>query len=234
MMETLNNDSVTSEKERESNMVEEKKRAQEVLHRLKDAYPDAPPTYLHYSNPFEMLIATILSARVTDAGVNKVTPILFSMYPDPVKMASATQDNLAQIIRPCGAYNRKASYINESARMIVDVFGGKVPNTLEKLVTFPGVSRKTANVVLQTVYGIAEGVIVDTHIMRVTVRLGFSQYDKKPDKIEKDLMQLIPKDRWIDYARLVGAHGRQTCKASHPKCSTCNVNNLCPSSESED
>jgi len=212
-------------------MNEEEKRAQEVLHRLNNAYPDAPPTYLHFSNPFEMVIATILSARATDAGVNKVTPILFGKYPNPAKMAEGDVEDLAQIIRSCGAYNRKASYIKDTARMLTENFGGKVPKSLEELVTFPGVSRKTANVVLQTVYGIAEGVVVDTHIMRVTVRLGFSQHDKKPDKIEKDLMQLLPKAKWIDYARLIGAHSRQTCKASHPKCSTCPVNNLCPSSE---
>jgi endonuclease-3 len=214
-------------------MAEEKKRAQEILRRLGKAYPEAPSTYLHHSNGFEMLIATILSARATDAGVNKVTPVLFGKYSNPSKMASADLDNIAQIVRPCGAYNRKASYIKETARLIVENFEGKVPSTLDALVTFPGVSRKTANVVLQTVYGLTEGVIVDTHIMRVTVRLGFSQHDKKPDKIEKDLMELLPKTNWIDYAKLIGAHGRQICKASHPQCSTCPINMLCPSSELE-
>jgi endonuclease-3 len=213
------------------NMGEEEKRAQEILRKLNNAYPDAPQTYLHFRNPFEMVIATILSARATDAGVNKVTPILFGKYPNPVKMARANEEDLAQIIRSCGAYNRKASYIKGTAKMITDVFGGEIPKVLDKIITFPGVSRKTANVVLQTVYGIAEGVIVDTHIMRVTVRLGFSKHDKKPDKIEEDLMELLPKSKWIDYARLIGAHGRQTCKAAHPKCSACPVNNLCPSSD---
>jgi endonuclease-3 len=215
------------------NMNEEEKRAQEVLRKLKNAYPDAPSTYLHFNNPFEMVIATILSARATDTGVNKVTPVLFGKYPDPEKLGEGNIEDIAQIIRSCGAYNRKAAYIRETARLITENFGGKVPRTLDELVTFPGVSRKTANVVLQTVYGLAEGVIVDTHIMRVTVKLGFSQHDKKPDKIEKDLMELLPKVKWIDYARLIGAHGRQTCKAAHPKCSTCAVNNLCPSSEFE-
>jgi endonuclease-3 len=214
-------------------MKEEEKRAQEILRRLGIAYPDAPSTYLHFSNPFEMVVATILSARATDVGVNKVTPVLFGKYANPAKMADANVEDLAQIIRSCGAYNRKAAYIKDTASMITKSFEGKIPKTLEELVTFPGVSRKTANVVLQTAYGIAEGIIVDTHIMRVTVRLGFSQHDKKPDKIEKDLMQLIPKAKWIDYARLIGAHGRQTCKASHPRCSTCPINNLCPSSELE-
>ncbi len=214
-------------------MNEEETRAKEVLRKLKMTYPDAPPTYLHFSNPFEMLVSTILSARATDAGVNKVTPVLFGKYPSPAKMARGDVKDLAQIIRPCGAYNRKAAYIKDTSRMVAEEFRGQVPKTLEELITFPGVSRKTANVVLQTVYGIAEGIIVDTHIMRVTVRLQFSQHDKKPDKIEKDLMQLLPKDKWIDYARFIGAHGRQTCKATHPKCSACSINSLCPSSELE-
>ncbi len=214
-------------------MNEEEMRAKEVLRRLKMAYPDAPPTYLHYSNPFEMLIATILSARATDVGVNKVTPVLFGKYPNPIMMARGKVEDLAQIIRSCGAYNRKAAYIKETSRIIAEEFGGRVPETLEELITLQGVSRKTANVVLQAVYGVAEGIIVDTHIMRVTVRLRFSQHDKKPDKIEKDLMQLLPKNNWIDYARFIGAHGRQTCKAAHPKCSTCSINSLCPSSELE-
>jgi endonuclease-3 len=215
-------------------MTEEEKRAQEVLRRLNKAYPDAPSTYLHYNNPFEMLIATILSARATDAGVNKVTPILFSKYPDSAKMAKAKQEDLAQIVRPCGAYNRKASYIKETARIITENFGGEVPSTIGELVTFPGVSRKTANVVLQTLYGKTEGIIVDTHIMRVTFRLGFSQHDKIPEKIEDDLMHLLPMSKWMDYARLIGTHGRQLCRPTHPKCSACPINQLCPSSELED
>lgn len=212
-------------------MTEDERRAQEVLRRLSNAYPDAPSTYLRFSNPFEILIATILSARATDAGVNKVTPILFRKYSDPAKLAKADQDDLAQIIRACGAYNRKASYIKETARILTESFGGKVPSTINELTMFPGVSRKTANVVLQVAFGQAEGVVVDTHIMRVSVRLGFSQHNKKPDKIEKDLMQLLPRGRWIDYARLIGAHGRQTCKSARPRCSICPVKGLCPSAE---
>lgn len=214
-------------------MSEEKKRALEILRKLEKHYSDAPPTYLNYNNPFEMVIATILSARATDAGVNKVTPELFAKYPTPKALANSSIDEVATIIRPCGAYNKKASYIRETARMLSEDYNGVVPSTMEELVKFSGVSRKTANVVLQVVFKQAEGIIVDTHIMRVTVRLGLSEHDKKPDKIEKDLMQLLPKDRWIDYARLVGAHGRQTCKAHHPKCSVCSINKLCPSSDLE-
>ncbi len=181
-----------------------------------------------------MVIATILSARATDAGVNKVTPVLFGKYPTPKKLAQSAIDDVAEIIRPCGAYNKKTSYIRETARMIAEDYKGKVPDTMEELVKFPGVSRKTANVVLQVVLGKAEGIVVDTHIMRVSVRLGLSEHDKKPDKIERDLMQLLPKEKWIDYARLIGTHGRQTCKSKNPKCSICPINNLCPSSELSD
>ncbi len=212
-------------------MSEERKRALEILRRLAKEYPDAPPTYLMFSSPFEMVIATILSARATDAGVNKATPELFGRYPDAESLANADIDSVAKIIRSCGTYNRKSAYIKATATMLVKDFGGEVPKTLDELIRLPGVNRKTANVVLQVVFGQAEGVVVDTHVMRVSVRLGFSLHDKKPDKIEKDLMQLLPKNRWIDYARLIGTHGRLTCKSARPRCSTCPINNLCPSAE---
>ena len=212
-------------------MSEEKKRALEVLRKLNKTYPDAPPTYLDYNNPFEMIISTILSARATDAGVNKVTPVLFGKYPSPEKLAEASVDDVAMIVRKIGAYNRKAAYITKTSRMILDNFGGEVPKTIEEIITFPGASRKTANVVLQTAFDIAEGVIMDTHIMRVSLRLGFTEHEKKPEKTEKDVMQLLPKDKWISYARFIGTHGRRTCKSRNPMCSTCSINNLCPSSE---
>ncbi len=212
-------------------MSEEEKRALEVLRKLIETYPDAPTTYLNFNNPFEMIIATILSARATDAGVNKVTPLLFGKYPSPKKLAEANVDDIAMIVRPLGAYNRKAEYITKTSRMIIENFGGEVPNSLEEIITFPGASRKTANVILQVVFGITEGVVMDTHIMRVSVRLGFSPQDKKPEKIERDIMQLFPKDKWISYVRFISAHGRQTCKSRNPMCSTCSINNLCPSSE---
>ena len=214
-------------------MSEEKKRALEILRKLEKNYPDAPPSYLKFNNPFEMVIATILSARTTDTGVNKITPELFGKYPTPIKLANSEVNDVAMIIRPCGAYNKKTSYIRETARMIAEEYNGSVPDKMEELVKLPGVSRKTANVVLQVVFRQAEGIVVDTHIMRVTVRLGFSEHDKKPDKIEKDLMQLLPKEKWIDYARLVGTHGRQICKSQNPKCSICPISMLCPSSELE-
>jgi endonuclease III len=214
-------------------MSNEEKRALEVLRKLIKAYPDAPKSYLNFKNPFEMTIATILSARSTDAGVNKVTPILFSKYPTPKKLADADINEVAMIIKPTGAYNRKAEYITKTARMILDDFGGEVPKTIEELVTFPGVSRKTANVVTQVAFDIAEGVVMDTHIMRVSLKLGFTEHEKKPEKTEKDVMQLLPKNKWISYARFIGTHGRRTCKSRKPMCSDCAVNNLCPSSELE-
>ena len=214
-------------------MSNEGKRALEVLRKLIKAYPDAPSSYLDFKNPFEMTIATILSARATDAGVNKVTPELFRKYPTPKKLAEADINEVAMIIRPTGAYNRKAEYITKTARMIREDFGGEVPKTIEELVTFPAVSRKTANVVTQVAFDIAEGVVMDTHIMRVSLKLGFTEYEKKPEKTEKDIMQLLPKNKWISYGRFIGTHGRRTCKSRKPMCSICAVNNLCPSSELE-
>jgi endonuclease-3 len=207
------------------------KTAVKVVKTLDKTYPDAPTTYLNYQNPFEMLIATILSARATDAGVNKISPVLFDRYPTPEKMAKANLEEIGQIIRPLGAFNKKAGYITGTSRLLVERFGSKVPNTMEELISFPGVSRKTANVILSVVFRLSEGVVVDTHVMRVTVRLGLSEHDKKPQKIEKDLMELLPKNLWNDYARLIGAHGRRTCKSRKPNCSECSLNKLCPSAE---
>ena len=206
-------------------------KAVEIVKILDKTYPDAPRTYLNYENPFEMLIATILSARATDAGVNKIAPILFKKYPTPEKMSKANLDEIGQIIRPLGAYNKKAGYITETSRQLVEKFDSKVPKTMEDLISFPGVSRKTGNVVLSVVFGLSEGVVVDTHVMRVTLRLGLSEHDKNAQKIEKDLIELLPKNLWNDYAKLIGTHGRQTCKSRKPNCIECSLNKLCPSAE---
>lgn len=205
--------------------------AVEIVKILDKTYPDAPKTYLNFQSPFEMLIVTILSARATDAGVNKISPILFKKYPTPEKMSKANLEEIGQIIRPLGAFNKKAAYITETSHQLVERFDSKVPKTMEDLITFPGVSRKTGNVVLSVVFGLSEGVIVDTHVMRVTVRLGLSEHDKKPQKIEKDLMELFPNKLWNDYGKLIGAHGRQTCKSRKPNCIDCSLNKLCPSAE---
>ncbi|MFW9806211.1 MAG: endonuclease III [Candidatus Thorarchaeota archaeon] len=206
-------------------------KAVEIVKILDKTYPDAPKTYLNYHNPFEMLIVTILSARATDAGVNKISPILFKKYPTPEKMARASLEEIGQIIRPLGSFNKKAKYITETSRQLVENFDSKVPRKMENLISFPGVSRKTGNVVLSVVYGLSEGVVVDTHVMRVTVRLGLSENEKKPEKIEQDLIELLPRELWSDYARLVGAHGRRTCKSRQPKCSECSLSKICPSAE---
>ena len=209
--------------------MEKRKLAKKIVSSLRKAYPDAPPSYLKYGNPFELLIATILSARTTDASVNKSNPALFARYPTPEKMARAKIEEITKLVLATGSYNKKAAYITETARLIVENFGGEVPKTMDELVTLKGVSRKTANVVLSVAFNLSEGVVVDTHVMRVTVKLGLSEHVKKPKKIEKDLMELIPKTLWNDYARIIGTHGRLTCKSFRPKCPECSVNTLCPS-----
>ncbi len=212
-------------------MTDDAKRIMKVILLLEAAYPDAPETYLNYNNPFEMVIATLLSAHTADACVNTITPKLFSKYPTPHAMMKASIEDLIEIIRPCGTYNRKSEYIQNAAKLLVENFGGKVPRTLEELITLPGVSRKTANVVLSVAFGVNEGVVVDTHVMRVTQRLGFTKQEKNREKVERELMDLLPRDQWCVFAKLIGAHGRQTCIARKPKCSVCAVNGLCPSAE---
>ena len=207
-------------------MIERRERALKIIKNLERAYPDAPETYLRYNNPFQLLIATILSAHTTDKSVNLVTPTLFSRFPDASALAEASIDEIREIIRTVGTYNRKAIYVKETAMTIVGRFGGKVPTTMRELVTLKGVSRKTANVVLSTAFGINEGIVVDTHILRVTRRLGLSE-EVTPKKVEQDLMDILPHPTWHKYARLVGAHGRRTCNARRPKCETCSVKDLC-------
>ncbi|MFW9793500.1 MAG: endonuclease III [Candidatus Thorarchaeota archaeon] len=211
--------------------MKKREQAKKIVGMLKRAYPNAPLTNLIFSNPFELLIATILSAHTTDISVNKSTPALFAKYPTPEKMAKAKIEEITELVRMTGAYNRKAAYITETAKLIVENFGGEVPRTLDELITLKGVSRKTANVVLSVAFNLSEGVVVDTHVGRVSVRLGFSEHEKKPEKIERDLMELFPKSMWNDYARIMGEHGRSTCKAIRPKCQECYVNALCPSVE---
>ena len=208
-----------------------KQRVQEILKQLRKAYPDAPETYLNHGNAFEMLIATILSANTADACVNTITPELFHRYPNAEHLMRASLEDIIGIIRPCGTYNRKSSYIRDSARLISEKFGGKVPKSMEDLVALPGVSRKTANVVLSVIFKVKEGVVVDTHVMRVTQRLGLTQHQKNREKAERDLMALLPQEQWYEYAKLVGAHGRRICNARKPECDACAVKYLCPSAD---
>ena len=188
-------------------------------------YPDATCA-LHHRNPWELLVATILSAQCTDKRVNEVTPGLFEKYPTPQDFAAARQETLANDIRSTGFFNNKAKSVIGAAKKVVTEFGGKVPQTLEELITVPGAARKTANVVLGTAYSISSGVVVDTHVHRVSRRLDLTKNDD-PVKIEQDLMKIIPRDRWILFSHQIIHHGRALCIARKPKCADCRLNPVC-------
>ncbi len=198
-----------------------------LIARLRAAHPDAACA-LEHQDPFQLLVATILSAQCTDARVNLVTPGLFARFPDPAAMSRASQEELEEIIRSTGFYRNKSKAIRGASQRLVDAFGGMVPRTMEELLTLPGVARKTASVVLGVAYGLAEGVVVDTHVHRLSRRLGLSR-GKDPDEVERDLMRQVPRENWIDFAHLLIFHGRRVCVARKPRCSGCAVNDLCPS-----
>ncbi len=197
-----------------------------IIKNLDTLYPEAHCA-LHYSNPLELLIATILSAQCTDVRVNQVTPKLFKKYRSAKDFAEVPLKELEQEIRSTGFFRSKARSIQESARKILEKFHGEVPQTLEELIQLPGVGRKTANVVLGVIFEKAEGVVVDTHVKRLSYRLGFTK-QKDPHKIEKDLMKLVPQNRWIDFSHLLILHGRAICKARKPLCEKCLLNKNCP------
>ncbi len=203
-------------------------RAREIVRVLSKEYPDAKVA-LRSSNPLEMLVATILSAQCTDERVNQVTKDLFRKYRKPEDYLRVPEAELAADIKPTGFFNQKTKSIRGACRRIVDVYGGEVPDTMEDLVTLPGVARKTANIVLGNAYGKVEGIAVDTHVRRLAQRLGFSQ-EKDPDKIERDLMRMIPRKRWFDFTYVLIDHGRAVCKAPTPRCEECRVRGICPSS----
>jgi len=203
------------------------KRARLTLQRLKQTYPDAACA-LHHSNPFELLCATILSAQCTDARVNLVTPVLFARYPDPAALAAARQSELEEIIKSTGFFRNKARSLIGMAQAIVAEHGGVVPRTMEQLRALPGVGRKTANVVLGNAFGINEGITVDTHVTRLSKRLGLTRHDD-PVKIEPDLMRLIPHADWALVSHLLIFHGRQVCVARRPRCWECVLADFCPS-----
>jgi endonuclease III len=204
---------------------ERKARIAIILKDLDEMYPKAICA-LHHRNPWELLVATILSAQCTDKRVNEVTPGLFEKYPTPHDFAAARQEVLANDIRSTGFFNNKAKSLIGAGKKIVDQFGGKVPRTLEELITVPGAARKTANVVLGTAYGIASGVVVDTHVQRVSRRLDLTR-NEDPVKIEQDLMKILPKDRWILFSHQIIHHGRALCVARKPKCAECKINPVC-------
>jgi endonuclease-3 len=191
-------------------------------------YPDAACA-LNYATPFQLLVATILSAQCLDDTVNKATPALFEKYPTPGTMAEAPREDLEQLVKTCGFYRNKAKNLLAAATMIVEDFDGEVPQTIEDLIKLPGAARKTANVVLGNAFGINEGMVVDTHIGRLSVRLGFTEHDRKNAvKIEQDLMALFPRDTWTQLAHLLIAHGRAVCKAQCPACDACELKRSCP------
>jgi len=200
---------------------------EETIARLKSAYPDAR-TALDWSTPLELLVATILSAQTTDVRVNSVTPDLFAKYPTAAAYAEADPTELEETIRPTGFFRNKAKSLQGMARALVEDYGGEVPRTMEELVTLPGVGRKTANVVLGNAFSIDEGVVVDTHVRRLSNRLGFTSHSD-PEKIEKDLIETVPKEDWTVFSHLLILHGRSVCKARKPACEDCVVNDLCPS-----
>jgi endonuclease-3 len=202
-------------------------RAPEVTARLKGEYPEAR-TELDWSNPLELLVATILSAQTTDVQVNRVTESLFSKYRTAEDYADSNPDELEEDIRPTGFYRNKARSLRGMARALVEEHGGEVPRTMSELVSLPGVGRKTANVVLGNAFGSNEGIVVDTHVRRVSGRLGLTE-SSDPVKVEQELMRLVPKRDWTVFSHLLILHGRRTCKARKPDCPNCILNDICPS-----
>ena len=202
-----------------------KQRALEILSRIQHLYPDATCS-LDYSTPVQLLVATILSAQCTDERVNKVTPGLFGRFPDAESLANADLTELEELVRSTGFYRNKAKHIQGACRMIVQDFNAVVPNTMEELLKLPGVARKTANVVLAHAYGINAGVTVDTHVKRLSQRLGLTK-NTEPVGIEKDLMKLLPQPDWENWSIRLIYHGRAVCKARSPGCDVCKLADLC-------
>ncbi len=204
-----------------------KERIGEIIRILRREYPGSR-TALGFESPLQILVATILAAQCTDARVNQITPPLFRKYPTAAAFAAADRAELEAEIRPTGFFRNKAKSIIGAARKIVEDFGGHVPANMADLITLPGVARKTANIVLSSGYGIAEGIAVDTHVKRLSGRLRLSrQHD--PEKIEKDLLKLVPKRDWLDFNYMLVNHGRKTCQARKPRCPECVLQHLCPS-----
>jgi endonuclease-3 len=208
--------------------MDKQKQAAEIVMRLKKEYAGTPQTALHFSTPFELLAATILSAQTTDVQVNKVTETLFKKYRTLEDFANTTPEKLAKDVASVNFYKNKAKNINNTAKMILEKFNGKVPKTMAELVTLPGVARKTANIVLSSAFGINEGIAVDTHVKRLAYRLGLTKHED-PVKIENDLISITPQQEWGDLSHLLIFHGRKICQARKPKHDECVLFDLCPS-----
>jgi endonuclease-3 len=207
--------------------LEPQQRAEKVIELLEKEYPNAK-TALNYSNALEMLIATMLSAQTTDQRVNIVTQTLFKKYRTPEDYANADLKGLEQDIRSTGFYHNKARNLKKCCQLLVEKFNSQVPRTMEELLELPGVARKTANIVLFNAYGIIAGIAVDTHVRRLSQRLGLTEQND-PAKIEQDLMEITPKEKWMQLTDLLIFHGRQICIARKPKCEICTLNKICPS-----
>jgi endonuclease-3 len=207
--------------------LEPKARALKIIELLEKEHADAKVA-LHYSNQLELLVATMLSAQSTDETVNKVTKTLFKKYTRPEDYANVDLKELEQDVRSTGFYHNKAKNLQNAAKMLVEKYHGQVPKTMEELVELPGVARKTANIVLTNAYGVVAGVAVDTHVRRLAQRLGLSENDD-PNKIEQDLMSIVPKGKWMRITDLLIFHGRRVCTAKKPNCAGCVLNKICPS-----
>ncbi len=202
-------------------------RLPEILQRLRRAHPEAH-CELDYETPWQLLIATILSAQTTDERVNQVTPALFARFPEPALLAAAPRDEVEELIRPTGFFRQKARFIQETSQRLVEDHGGEVPAEMAHLLCLSGVARKTANVVRGEIFGLAEGIVVDTHVKRLARRLALAQADA-PEQIEQELMALVPHEHWIEIAHLLIFHGRRICTARKPACASCPLLDLCPS-----
>jgi len=207
-------------------------RIDEISRLLYEIHPDAHCELVH-ENALQLMVATILSAQCTDVRVNKVTPALFIKYPTVTDYAQADREELEEMIRSTGTFRNKARFIQESCQQIIADYGGEVPDEMEALVSLPGVARKTANVVLGNVFNKAEGVVVDTHVKRLSGRLGLTT-NTTPVKIERDLMALVPQQEWIQISHQLVFHGRRICKARKPDCANCGLSGLCPAAEIEE
>ena len=201
------------------------KRVAAILAKLDEAYGNAT-CELKHENAFQLLISTILSAQCTDVRVNQVAETLYKKYPDAKAFAYATPSELEQDIRPTGFFRNKTKSVMGASKAIIEEFGGQVPNTMEEILTLPGVARKTGNVVLGTAYGIASGVVVDTHVLRLSSRLDLTR-NEDPKKVEQDLIKIIPQEKWIQFSHQLIWHGRRVCQARKPKCIECNMESLC-------
>ena len=216
------------ENEYNRDIAELKERVQKILLLLKQAYPDVKGTELNFSNAWELLVATVLAAQTPDARVNEVTKILFQKYKSIKDYAEADKKELEEILKPINFYRKKTQRIKSIAKIILEEYNGEIPKSIEELTKIPGIGRKTANMVLANALNIIEGITVDTHVMRLANRLKLTT-QKDRNKIEKELMEIIPREEWFNFSNLLIAHGKRVCNAKKPKCEICVIRELCPS-----